>query len=272
MEKKSDTGAPAFTVRQLSELFGKSEDTIRRWKNEGIGKGEDNIRLVAVENEDAFGHRTSRHLTFTRSAVRDFVRTNPFLMDDAPLLREFMEQEDTTSRVIALPASLDSSRADDRGEEPEFPRASPLNDPFLRSFFQSMNRDDEEEFAEDEFDTESDGRSDEPFTPPPPRGRRRPPFEEEEDSDKADERQKRYDEATIHYMLRLLRRREADCRREMDSIRRASTIFYRRRDIADALADGGDYISDLVQQREEQLDAELEKIRETTRALEGILW
>ena len=264
----------AFTVRQLSELFGKSEDTIRRWKNEGIGKGDDNIRLEAIENEDAFGRRTSRHLTFTRSAVREFVRANPFLMDDAPALREFMQQEERASGVIALPERIETVRGAMAvgGQEEQEEHRSPFHDPVFRSLFESISQEEDDEFgADEEPETDDFGGAGDDSSHS--RGRRRPFFEdEEEDHNSAEERQKRYDEANVRYMLRLLHRREADCHREMASIHQASTIFYRRRDIAEALDDRGDYISELVQEREEQLDAELEKIRRTSRALERILW
>lgn len=278
------SGATSFTVRQLSELFGKSEDTIRRWKNEGIGRGDDNIRLEAIENEDAFGRRTSRHLAFTRRAVRDFVRVNPFLMDDAPLLQEFMEQEDKAAGVIALPANIETvrgtiARAQEREDEDGTVHAEQPRGGFMRRFLEAMNQEDEEAFGEEESEREEEAPAFDPeeeedvFSRFHSRGRRRPPFEEEDEDDEAeDERQKLYDEATLRYMLRLLRIRETSCRRELNSVHQASTIFYRRKDIAEALFDGGDYVSELVNEREKQLDEEMEKIRKTMRELEHLLW
>lgn len=273
----------AFTVRQLSELFGKSEDTIRRWKNEGIGKGDDNIRLEAIENEDAFGRRTSRHLTFTRSAVRDFVRANPFLMDDAPALREFMEREEKALTVIALPERIETVRGEVAArqrepdeEEHEFP---PHGSAFHR-FFESID-DCDDEFATDEEaeadETDDAGEDEDDLFDARTRARagarRRPHFDDESaDAESDEERRKRYDEETLRYMLNLLRSREAECRSEMASIHQASTIFYRRRDLAEAMDDRGYYISGLVREREQQLDNELEKIRASIRALERKLW
>lgn len=82
-----------YTVKQLAALFGKSEDTIRRWKNEGIGREEDNIKLRAVGREDGSGRKNARHLVFSREAVIDFVKASPFLMDDAPQLGLMMQAE-----------------------------------------------------------------------------------------------------------------------------------------------------------------------------------
>lgn len=277
----ANSGA-AFTVRQLSELFGKSEDTIRRWKNEGIGKGDDNIRLEAIENEDAFGRRTSRHLTFTRSAVRDFVRANPFLMDDAPALREFMEREEKALSVIALPERIETVRGEvaaRHGEREQEEHEFPPHSSAFRRFFESIE-DDDDEFETDEEteagEPDDPGKNDDFFdarTRAHTRARRRPHFDDESgDTESDEERGKRYDEATLRYMLNLLRSREAECRSEMASIHQASTIFYRRRDLAEAMDDGGYYISGLVREREQQLDDELEKIRASIRALERKLW
>jgi len=82
-----------YTVKQLATLFGKSEDAIRRWKNEGLGKDEDNIKLRAVEREDGSAGKNARHLIFSREAVIEFVKANPFLMDEAPQLGLMMQAE-----------------------------------------------------------------------------------------------------------------------------------------------------------------------------------
>lgn len=242
-----------FTVKQLSELFGKSEDTIRRWKNEGIGKGEDNVKLHAVEQAEPDGRRGSRHLCFSRSAVRDFVQANPFLMDDAPQLRSLMEEKrERAPRVIALPSDLERMRGEmpGSGEEEETAEED--------SFARIRRLLGEAPFGDDGYDDDFD--------------------EEPEDDDPfggegatAGERQRRYDEDAIRYMLHLLREREAACRYEMGSARGADTLFFRRGDVADALADRGSYVRELVRRREEALEDELEKIRETTRALERLL-
>lgn len=107
---KSEVGVSRafYTVKQLAALFGKSEDTIRRWKNEGIGRGEDNIRLRSLEREDEDGRKNSRHLVFPREAVIEFVRENPFLMDDAPELGKLMQAEDAwRDRAIPMPGTFD---------------------------------------------------------------------------------------------------------------------------------------------------------------------
>ncbi len=107
---KSENGVSRayYTVKQLSNLFCKSEDTIRRWKNEGIGRGEDNIRLRSLEREDEDGRKNSRHLVFPREAVIEFVRANPFLMDDAPDLGKLMQAEDAwRDRAIPMPGAFD---------------------------------------------------------------------------------------------------------------------------------------------------------------------
>ena len=92
-QKNSGTGCAFYTVKQLAALFGKSEDTIRRWKNEGVGREEGNTKLRAVEKGESEGRRNARHLVFSREAVIDFVRANPFLMDGAPQLSLMMEAE-----------------------------------------------------------------------------------------------------------------------------------------------------------------------------------
>ena len=65
-----------FSVRQLAVLFGRTEQTIRRWKDQG--------KLQAVSDTDGT-------LAFTLDAVRELVRKNPRLLDKAaPQLREML--------------------------------------------------------------------------------------------------------------------------------------------------------------------------------------
>ncbi len=120
-----------YTVKQLAALFGKSEDTIRRWKNEGVGKEEDNIKLRAVEREDARGRKNARHLVFSRDAVIEFVKANPFLMDDAPQLSLMMQAEGAwTGGAIPMPGAVSTftppeTDEDIEGLEDEFPKHFP---------------------------------------------------------------------------------------------------------------------------------------------------
>lgn len=271
MDKRNDRSAAAFTVRQLSELFGKSEDTIRRWKNEGIGRGEDNIRLAAVENEDAFGRRTSRHLVFTAQAVRDFVRANPFLMDGAPRLREFMDSAEETPRVFALPEDLELARRsllwqDDEDFIPELDLSAVAadcpEDPLARNFWETGSAADEEDpvarhrrrLREEAFGAEAADEWEDV-----PRRRVRPDDREKESN------------AAIMYMLGLLCQRERDCMLELKSAEEAASLFLRRRDFAEALCDSGDYITELARSRRTQLEQELEKIQENISSLHKLL-
>lgn len=65
-----------FSVRQLAVLFGRTEQTIRRWKDQG--------KLQAASDTDGT-------LVFTLDAVRELVRKNPRLLDKAaPQLREML--------------------------------------------------------------------------------------------------------------------------------------------------------------------------------------
>ena len=57
-----------FSVRQLAVLFGRTEQTIRRWKDQG--------KLQAASDTDGT-------LVFTLDAVRELVRKNPRLLDKA---------------------------------------------------------------------------------------------------------------------------------------------------------------------------------------------
>ncbi len=145
-----------YTVKQLSALFGKSEDTIRRWKNEGIGREEDNIRLRALEREDSGGRKNTRHLVFSREAVIDFVRANPFLMDNAPELGKLMEAEDAwRGRAIPMPGEVEAADDEVRGlvsvgtmvhgggdSRPRLERSGPRRRP---NPFEEQNHNDEKE-------------------------------------------------------------------------------------------------------------------------------
>ncbi|MBE7016909.1 MAG: helix-turn-helix domain-containing protein [Ruminococcaceae bacterium] len=126
MDKNPGISCAFYTVKQLASLFGKSEDTIRRWKNEGVGREDDNIKLRAVEREDGFGRKNSRHLVFSRDAVIEFVKANPFLMDDAPQLGLMMQAEGAWNGG-AIP--LGGSVADDDTMD-EFSRFSEEWGPF----------------------------------------------------------------------------------------------------------------------------------------------
>ena len=92
-QKMGGLSCSVYTVKQLAALFGKSEDAIRRWKNEGLGKDEDNIKLRSMEREDGSGRKNARHLVFSREAVIEFVLANPFLMDESPQLALMMQAE-----------------------------------------------------------------------------------------------------------------------------------------------------------------------------------
>ncbi len=120
-----------YTVKQLAALFGKSEDAIRRWKNEGLGKDEDNIKLRAVEREDGRGRKNARHLVFSRDAVIEFVKANPFLMDDAPQLSMMMQAEGAWSDgAIPMPGEVGGFSS--AAEEEEWDRE--VNDAFASRF------------------------------------------------------------------------------------------------------------------------------------------
>lgn len=58
-----------FSVKQLAQMLGRSEQTVRRWKDQG--------KLVASEGGEGGG------LAFTESAVRDLLNKNPRLLDRA---------------------------------------------------------------------------------------------------------------------------------------------------------------------------------------------
>ncbi len=119
MDKNPGISCAFYTVKQLASLFGKSEDTIRRWKNEGVGREDDNIKLRAVEREDGLGRKNARHLVFSREAVIEFVKANPFLMDDAPQLGLMMQAEGAWSgEAIPLGGSI---AEDDFFEDESFP-------------------------------------------------------------------------------------------------------------------------------------------------------
>lgn len=71
-----------FSVRQLALMFGKSEQSVRRWKDEGKLKA----GLPGEEESEAPGGP----LVFTLEAVQDFVRRNPRVMNHAK--REFITE------------------------------------------------------------------------------------------------------------------------------------------------------------------------------------
>ena len=285
----SVTRLAAFTVKQLSELFGKSEDTIRRWKNEGVGKGEDNVKLRAVENEDEFGRRTSRHLVFTRSAVRDFVQANPFLMDDAPQLREFMEQKTRRPDVFALPDSVEASRrsvAWQDGEEYELDMEDDEIPAIPKSFFGEDEDEDEDEEPEDDFlnrvlrsfrgngkrrprprpetefcDEDEDEEPEEDFNP---RRRRRGAGDEEDDDFRRWEESAR-NVGSMNYMLLLIHEREKSCRQELSRNEQAMELFELKLD--GKLPDDGMYIRRLMEEKRSELERELRSLGETRMAL-----
>lgn len=129
-----------YTVKQLASLFNKSEDTIRRWKNEGIGKDEDNMKLRAIEKGGSEGRRNARHLVFSREAVIEFVRANPFLMDDAPQLNMMMQAEGAwRGGAIPMPG----------GVEPETSTMSPG----VRDFLLRLGTEDLGDMAEEAVGT-----------------------------------------------------------------------------------------------------------------------
>lgn len=182
-----------YTVKQLAALFGKSEDTIRRWKNEGVGKEEDNIKLRAVEREDGLGRKNVRHLVFSREAVIEFVKANPFLMDDAPQLNMMMQAEGAwNGGAIPLGGSVAEPEEDEddfigysvekllhKKDVPDFEDCRPrVERPHPFSHIPP--------FPEDFFDDEPEDEFDDFFRPtPPPRQPRKSPTERaKEEADK----------------------------------------------------------------------------------------
>ncbi len=163
-----------YTVKQLAALFGKSEDTIRRWKNEGVGKEEDNIKLRAIEREDALGRKNARHLVFSREAVIDFVKANPFLMDNAPQLNMMMQAEGAwNGGAIPLGGEIGEPEADDEFF-PSYPKAEPEDRRPLCDNPRPQRRPIPDFDFDDDFDTE-------PPVPPRFRGFTPPPFDDEDD-------------------------------------------------------------------------------------------
>ena len=65
----SDKTEMTFSVKQLSQMLGRSEQTVRRWKDQG--------KLAACDGEEGGG------LAFTESAVRELLNRNPRLLDKA---------------------------------------------------------------------------------------------------------------------------------------------------------------------------------------------
>lgn len=66
MDKKTEM---TFSVKQLAQMLRRSEQTVRRWKDQG--------KLIACEGGEGGG------LAFTESAVRDLLQMNPRLLDKA---------------------------------------------------------------------------------------------------------------------------------------------------------------------------------------------
>ncbi len=142
-----------YTVKQLSALFNKSEDTIRRWKNEGIGKEEDNIKLRAIEREDGSGRKNVRHLVFSREAVIDFVKANPFLMDDAPQLNMMMQAENAwRDGGIPMPGTVGGfvPPSEDEWNEDDWEEEKNQDTGFMAAVRRLTNRFEKPEQDEDE--------------------------------------------------------------------------------------------------------------------------
>lgn len=86
-----------FSVRQLALMFGKSEQSVRRWKDEGKLKA----GLPGEENGGSCGGP----LVFTLESVQDFVRRNPRVMNHVK--REFVAEflgEDGEALLRQFPA------------------------------------------------------------------------------------------------------------------------------------------------------------------------
>lgn len=81
MENRSEE-LITFSVRQLALMFGKSEQSVRRWKDEG--------KLKAGLPGDEDGDSSGGPLVFTLESVQDFVRRNPRVMNHAK--REFITE------------------------------------------------------------------------------------------------------------------------------------------------------------------------------------
>ena len=166
-----------YTVKQLAALFGKSEDTIRRWKNEGIGRDDDNIKLRAIEREDGRGRKSSRHLAFSREAVMDFVRANPFLMDDAPQLGLMMQAEGAwRDSALPMPGQIVPAPEEDWEDEDDSIPPVPFFGEARERLFRACEADEEEEADEDISEYFDGGWR---RLIPPSRGRRSTAAEEE---------------------------------------------------------------------------------------------
>lgn len=181
MSKNPGISCAFYTVKQLAALFGKSEDTIRRWKNEGVGKEMDNIKLRAVEREDGLGRKNARHLVFSREAVIEFVKANPFLMDDAPQLNMMMQAEGAwNGGAIPLGGSVaEPGEAEDEpfgysGEREVFEREEPYFEDRRPRVERPQHFPPIPPFPEDDFDDEPEEKPDDFFrTTPPVRPSRR---------------------------------------------------------------------------------------------------
>lgn len=160
-----------YTVKQLAALFGKSEDTIRRWKNEGVGKDEDNIKLRAVEREDGRGRKNARHLVFSRDAVIEFVKANPFLMDDAPQLGLMMQAEGAwVGSALPMPGEVAEHAAEAAGTDKRETGFMAQARRIIAQF-EEDEREDEEFFGE-RYEESEDSREFERRCNPPRFGRR----------------------------------------------------------------------------------------------------
>lgn len=103
-----------FSVRQLALMFGRSEQTVRRWKDQGqIRAG-----LPGVEDSALSGGA----LVFTLEAVQDFLRQNPRVMNTAKreFITEFMGEDGVA--ILRSGMKKPAVTAQNGGSEPLFER------------------------------------------------------------------------------------------------------------------------------------------------------
>jgi len=90
----NNTGITTLSVRQLANLIGRSEQTVRRWNDQG--------KLIAglpAGMEGSQPRESGGGLVFTVDAVREFVQKNPRLLDKAkPELIELLSGNQTYVR------------------------------------------------------------------------------------------------------------------------------------------------------------------------------